>query len=121
MNQKLAAGLLEKHGHRVVVATNGKEAVAALASDDFDVVLMDVEMPEMDGLDATSIIRVQEKQSGKHTPIIAMTAHATSGYRERCLEAGMDAYVAKPIQAQQLFSTIKSFVDDSSDPGESTE
>ena len=108
VNQKLAIGLLEKHGHTVVVAANGKEAIAALTSQEFDVVLMDVEMPEMDGLEATAVIRVQEKQTGEHIPIVAMTAHAMKGDRERCLEAGMDEYVSKPIRAQQLFETLAS-------------
>ena len=108
VNQKLAIGLMEMHGHSVVVANNGKEAVAALASRQFDVVLMNVEMPEMDGLEATVMIRVQERQTGKHVPIIAMTAHAMKGGRERCLEAGMDDYLSKPIRAQQLFETLES-------------
>jgi two-component system sensor histidine kinase/response regulator len=108
VNQKLAIGLMQKHGHSVVVASNGKEAIAALASQEFDVVFMDVEMPEMDGLEATAVIRVKERQAGKHVPIIAMTAHAMKGDRERCLEAGMDGYVSKPIRAQQLFETLES-------------
>jgi CheY-like chemotaxis protein len=108
VNQKLAVGLMEKHGHTVVVAGNGKEAISAVASQEFDVVLMDVEMPEMDGLEATAVIRVKEKQTGRHMPIVAMTAHAMIGDRERCLEAGMDDYVAKPIRAQQLFDTLES-------------
>ncbi len=108
VNQKLAIGLLEKHGHTVVVAANGKEAIAALTSQEFDVVLMDVEMPEMDGLEATAVIRVQEKQTGEHIPIVAMTAHAMKGDRERCLEAGMDDYVSKPIRSRQLFETLAS-------------
>jgi CheY-like chemotaxis protein len=87
VNQKLAIGLMQKHGHSVVVASNGKEAIAAQASQEFDVVFMDVEMPEMDGLEATAVIRVKERQAGKHVPIIAMTAHAMKGDRERCLEA----------------------------------
>jgi signal transduction histidine kinase/DNA-binding response OmpR family regulator len=108
VNQKLAVGLMEKYGHCVVVANNGKEAIAALASQEFDVVLMDVEMPEMDGLEATAVIRVKERQTDKHVPIIAMTAHAMKGDRERCIEAGMDDYVPKPIRARQLFETLKS-------------
>jgi len=107
VNQRLAIGLLEKHGHTVTVANNGKEAVTAWASAAPDVLLMDVEMPEMDGLEATAVIRVQERSAGGHVPIIAMTAHAMKGDRERCLEAGMDGYVAKPIRAQQLFDTIR--------------
>lgn len=106
VNQKLAVGLLEKHGHQVTVANHGREAVAALESQDFDLVLMDVQMPEMDGYEATAAIRARERETGRHTPIIAMTAHAMKGDRERCLEAGMDAYVAKPIRAQQVFETI---------------
>jgi two-component system sensor histidine kinase/response regulator len=106
VNQKLAIGLLEKHGHTVGVVANGKEAIAATTSQKFDVVLMDVEMPEMDGLEATAVIRVQEKQTGEHVPIIAMTAHAMKGDRERCLEAGMDEYISKPIRSRQLFDTL---------------
>ena len=112
VNQKLTVGLMEKHGHVTVVANNGKEAIAALASQQFDIVLMDVEMPEMDGLEATAIIRVTERQTGNHLPIIAMTAHAMKGDRERCLEAGMDAYVSKPIRARQLFETLQSVIRD---------
>jgi two-component system sensor histidine kinase/response regulator len=108
VNQKLVIGLMEKYGHSVVVANNGKEAVAALAAHQFDIVLMDVEMPEMDGLEATAVIRVRERQTGTHIPIIAMTAHAMKGDRERCLEAGMDDYVSKPIRAQRLLDTVRS-------------
>ncbi|NLS97197.1 MAG: response regulator [Planctomycetaceae bacterium] len=108
VNQRLAIGLLEKHGHTVVVANTGKAAVAALAAEEFDVVLMDVEMPEMDGLEATAVIRVTEKHTGRHVPIIAMTAHAMKGDRERCLEAGMDAYVSKPIRVQQVLEALES-------------
>jgi signal transduction histidine kinase/DNA-binding response OmpR family regulator len=107
-NQKMAVGLLQKHGHTVVVANNGIEALARLDVGDFDVVLMDVEMPEMDGLKATAIIREREIGTGSHVPIVAMTAHAMKGDRERCLAAGMDDYVSKPIRAQQLFDTLVS-------------
>jgi CheY-like chemotaxis protein/HPt (histidine-containing phosphotransfer) domain-containing protein len=107
VNQKVAVGLLEKQGHTVVVARNGKEAIAALQREPFDLVLMDVEMPEMDGLEATAVIRVQERQAGGHVPIIAMTAHAMQGDRERCLAAGMDGYLAKPIRAEELSQTIQ--------------
>jgi CheY-like chemotaxis protein len=107
-NQKVAVGLLQKHGHTVVVANHGREALARLDSADFDLILMDVEMPEMDGLEATAIIREQEKGTGSHVPIVAMTAHAMKGDRERCLAAGMDDYVSKPIRAQQLFDTLAS-------------
>ncbi len=108
INQKLAVGLLEKHGHTVFVANHGREAMAALESRDFDLVLMDVQMPELDGYEATAVIRAREEQTGTHIPIIAMTAHAMKGDRERCLEAGMDDYVAKPVRAKQLFETIES-------------
>ncbi|MHB8972801.1 MAG: response regulator [Pirellulaceae bacterium] len=106
VNQKLAVGLLEKHGHRVDVVGDGRGALAAVESKRYDVVLMDIQMPEMDGLEATRAIRVRERQRGGHIPIVAMTAHAMKGDRERCLESGMDGYVAKPIRAQELFDTI---------------
>jgi two-component system sensor histidine kinase/response regulator len=108
VNQRLALKLLEKQGHQVVVTGNGKEALAALEHDRFDFVLMDVQMPEMGGLEAATRIREREKTVGGHIPIIAMTAHALKGDRERCLEAGMDAYVAKPVQSRLLFEAIDS-------------
>ena len=117
VNQKLAVGLLERHGHTVLVANHGKEAVAAIESQDVDLVLMDVQMPEMDGFEATKIIRDREKATGKHVPIIAMTAHAMKGDRDRCLNAGMDDYVAKPIRAKHLLRTIGAVLH-SSDTGE---
>jgi two-component system, sensor histidine kinase and response regulator len=107
VNQKLAVAVLEKHGHQVVVANNGKEAVATLDSQDFDLVLMDVQMPEMDGFDATAVIRAKEQQTGGHIPIVAMTARAMTGDRQQCLEAGMDDYVSKPVRRQQLFEAIQ--------------
>jgi CheY-like chemotaxis protein len=107
VNQKLATALLEREGHEVVVAADGEAAVAACTTGDFDVVLMDVEMPEMDGLEATGLIRERERTSSRHLPIVAMTAHAGKGDRERCLEAGMDDYISKPIRAQQLFDTLE--------------
>jgi CheY-like chemotaxis protein len=107
VNQKLALSLLGKHGHTVTVANNGREAVAAVKNDNYDLVLMDVQMPEMDGLEATGVIRAVEKQTGGHLPIIAMTAHAMKGDRETCLEAGMDEYVSKPIRPRQLFDTLE--------------
>jgi PAS domain S-box-containing protein len=109
-NQKLAVALLEKRGHSVVVAQHGREALAAIANGSFDLVLMDVQMPEMDGFEATRAIRAQELGRDCHLPIIAMTAHAMKGDRERCLEAGMDAYVAKPVRAKDLFATIDQLV-----------
>jgi two-component system sensor histidine kinase/response regulator len=110
VNQKLAVGLLKRRGHSVVVASNGKEALAALELEKFDLVIMDVQMPEMDGLEATAAIRAKEKRTGAHLPIIAMTAHAMKGDRERCLDAGMDKYVSKPIRAKQLFDVIEETV-----------
>ncbi len=116
INQKLAVGLLEKYGHTVLVVNHGREAIAALQSQDFDLVLMDVQMPEMDGFEATAAIRASEEQAGTHIPIIAMTAHAMKGDRERCLEAGMDNYVAKPIRAKRLFDTIETVLQTGSEP-----
>jgi PAS domain S-box-containing protein len=106
VNQKLAVGLLERGGHRVVVVGDGLAAVEAARNGRFDVVLMDVQMPEMDGLEATRTIRNHERKTSGHVPIVAMTAHAMSGDRERCLAAGMDEYIAKPIRAELLFDTI---------------
>ncbi|HEY6352285.1 MAG TPA: two-component regulator propeller domain-containing protein [Candidatus Angelobacter sp.] len=106
INQKLAVRLLEKAGHKVSVAETGTEALRQLENSSFDLVLMDVQMPEMDGLTATKVIRQQERQQGGHLPIIAMTAHAMKGDRERCLEAGMDEYLSKPIDARELHQTI---------------
>src|SRR5262249_54084731 len=100
--------LLEKQGHTVVVVDNGQEALAALERQTFDLVLMDVQMPQMDGYEATERIRAKEQTTGWHVPIIAMTAHAMKGDRERCLQAGMEGYVAKPIQAKELFEAIAS-------------
>jgi PAS domain S-box-containing protein len=105
-NQLLAIRLLERRGHRVIVAVNGKEAVAAVECEPFDLVLMDVQMPELDGYDATKQIRHREKTAGGHVPIIAMTAHVLKGDRERCLEAGMDDYVAKPLRANELWQAF---------------
>ena len=102
VNQKLAVKLLEKRGHRVTLAGNGKEALAALTRNDFDLVLMDVQMPVMDGLEATSQLRMQEMSNGKHQPVVAMTALAMKGDRERCMAAGMDGYLSKPIRTEEL-------------------
>jgi two-component system, sensor histidine kinase and response regulator len=106
VNQDLAVGFLELAGHTVRIADTGRKAVEYSAEERFDLILMDVQMPGMDGFQATAAIRAREQRSGRHTPIIAMTAHAMAGDRERCLEAGMDAYVAKPIRAAALFETI---------------
>ncbi|MBC7820279.1 MAG: response regulator, partial [Planctomycetaceae bacterium] len=110
VNQRVAVRLLQKQGHTISVAENGREALRRLEQERFDLVLMDVQMPEMDGLEATAAIRTQEKTTGQHLPIIAMTAHAMAGDRERCLEAGMDGYVSKPIQPKVLFDTIASVI-----------
>jgi CheY-like chemotaxis protein len=107
VNQKLAVALLEKEGHRVTLVGDGGEAVAALDRPEFDLVLMDVQMPAMDGLEATRRIRQREQGSGRHVPIIAMTAYAMKGDRELCLGAGMDAYVSKPVRAKELFGAIE--------------
>ena len=105
-NQKLAVGLLEKRGHRATVAGNGAEALDELAHGVFDLVLMDVQMPDVDGLEATRRIRARERETGGHVPIIAMTAQALQGDRERCLAAGMDDYLSKPVRARQLYDVI---------------
>ncbi|QEL20799.1 response regulator [Limnoglobus roseus] len=110
VNQRLAVAVLEKRGHRVVLADNGREALAALERESFDAVLMDVQMPEMDGFEATAAIRVQDATAGTHTPVIAMTAHAMKGDRERCLAAGMDGYVSKPIRPDELFAVLDGLV-----------
>jgi CheY-like chemotaxis protein len=107
VNQKLAVRLLGKRGHSVVVARNGKEALDALERKNFDIVLMDVQMPEMDGFEATLAIRAREQETGGRIPIVAMTAHAMKGDRERCLDAGMDGYVSKPLQPTELFEAIE--------------
>jgi CheY-like chemotaxis protein len=107
VNQMLVVRLLEKRGHSVKVAANGHEAVAAAESESFDIVLMDVQMPVMDGFAATAAIREREKQTRTRLPIIAMTAHAMKGDEERCLAASMDGYIPKPLQPQQLFDLIE--------------
>ncbi len=107
INQRLTTRLLEKRGHRVVLTDTGRGALELLAERDFDLVLMDVQMPDMDGLQATAEIRHRELKSGKHTPIVALTAHTMKGDRERCLKAGMDGYVTKPIDAQELFRVVE--------------
>src|ERR1043166_8359172 len=109
VNQRLAQKLLQKWGHTAVTVGNGKKAIEALAREAFDLILMDLQMPEMGGLEATALIRKQEQSTGKHIPIVAMTAHAMKSDREGCLRAGMDGYVAKPLDPQVLFDIIESF------------
>jgi CheY-like chemotaxis protein len=109
VNQKLVSKLLERRGHTVSVAANGRLAIQALTRERYDLILMDVQMPEMDGFEATAIIREKERASGQHIPIIALTANAMKGDSERCLNAGMDAYLSKPIRAQELIQAVESF------------
>ncbi len=109
-NQKLAIGLLKRWGHSVTVVENGSDAVNAWSNNDFDVILMDVQMPVMDGLEATQSIRSREAGSNRHVPIIAVTAHAMTGDREKCLAAGMDGYVTKPFKKQALYEALRPLV-----------
>ncbi len=111
INQKFATRLLEKIGHLVSIAQKGTEVLEMLETESFHLILMDVQMPDMDGLETTRLIRDKEKASGDHIPIIAMTAHAMKGDRERCLEAGMDGYVAKPINSEELFMAIEDLME----------
>jgi two-component system, sensor histidine kinase and response regulator len=110
VNQKLATRVLEKRGHAVSLAETGKAALETFEKQDFDLILMDLQMPEMDGLEATVAIRKREQLSGKHIPIIAMTANAMLGDKERCLAAGMDGYVSKPLQLKELLAMIEECV-----------
>jgi CheY-like chemotaxis protein len=106
VNQRVARAILEKAGHSVVVANNGRKALALLKEQPFDLILMDVQMPEMDGFEATAAIREAEKRSGEHISIIAMTAHAMTGDREKCLAAGMDNYISKPVHGPALLELV---------------
>jgi two-component system sensor histidine kinase/response regulator len=111
VNQKLAVGLLERQGHRVDVANNGREAISAVDRQKYDVILMDIQMPTMDGMEATAVIRSHEATRGGHVRIVAMTAHAMKGDREACLAAGMDGYVTKPIRAAALVEAIREVIE----------
>jgi CheY-like chemotaxis protein len=106
VNQIVAARLLERRGHRVTVVANGREAVAAVERERFDLVLMDVQMPEMDGFEATAKIRQAETGTGRHLLIFAMTARAMKGDEERCRMAGMDGYLSKPIRSADLYAIV---------------
>ncbi|HKV41809.1 MAG TPA: response regulator, partial [Blastocatellia bacterium] len=110
INQRLTGKLLERRGHTVHVAANGKQALAAFQEIEFDLILMDVQMPVMSGFEATAAIRLAEAKTGKHIPIVAMTARAMTGDREDCLAAGMDGYVSKPIQSEDLYRAIETVV-----------
>jgi signal transduction histidine kinase/DNA-binding response OmpR family regulator len=112
VNQALAIKMLEKRGYKVTVAVDGRQAVAAYEEESFDLILMDVQMPEMNGFEATAQIRLQEKGSNRHIPIIAMTARAMKEDKEECLAAGMDAYVSKPFRIDELIEVIKSLIPD---------
>ena len=107
VNQKVATALLRKRGHTVVVVDNGRLAVERSADEAFDVLLLDLQMPEMDGWTAAQLIRERDRARGVYLPIIALTAHAMSGAHERCLEAGMDAVIVKPFDPPQLYATIE--------------
>jgi CheY-like chemotaxis protein len=116
INQTIAVRVLEKGSHAVTVAENGQAALNACSTPSFDLILMDIQIPGMDGLEATAAIRKKEISTGAHMPIIAMTAHALKGDRERCLAAGMDGYVSKPIRTAELFAAIESVMRESPVP-----
>lgn len=107
VNQQLMIALLNRRQHRAVIAQNGKEALDILERQSFDIILMDVQMPIMDGLEATRQIREREKQSGGHVPIIAMTANTSPQDRQMCLQAGMDDHIAKPVEINKLFAVLE--------------
>jgi CheY-like chemotaxis protein len=107
VNQKVVARLLQKQGHSVVISSNGQEALSAYAREAFDLILMDVQMPEMNGYESTQAIRGLEQETGQHVPIIALTAHALKGDREICLQAGMDDYLGKPVHLQELIAVLE--------------
>ena len=111
VNQKLASRLLEKHGHNVVTAANGRQALERIEAENFDIVLMDVQMPEIDGFEATATVRKMEEATGAHLPIVAMTAHAMQGDNQRCMAAGMDGYLAKPLDVKKLLEVVQAVLD----------
>jgi CheY-like chemotaxis protein len=110
INQQVAKRILEQQGHTVTVACDGRAAADLAAQHAFDVVLMDVQMPEMDGFEATAAIRAHERTTGAHVPIVALTAHAMRGDRERCLDAGMDAYLSKPVRRLELQAVLEALL-----------
>jgi len=109
VNQLVARAILEKAGHRVAVAGTGQKALKLLEAQPFDLVLMDVQMPEMDGFEATAAIREIEKRTGEHMIIVAMTAHVMTGDRERCINAGVDNYITKPVRSQLLLDMVAQY------------
>jgi len=110
VNQRLATRLLQKRGHRVTVVGNGREAVELLERSSYDLVLMDVQMPLLDGIAATTLIREREKETGIHQPIVALTAYAVKGDQDRCLAAGMDGYLPKPIRPEELDALLQTYI-----------
>ena len=117
VNQRVAVLILEKAGYSIVTANNGREALNALEEREFDLVLMDVQMPEMDGLQATAAIRLKEKVTGDHIPIVAMTAHALKGDEARCFAAGMVGYISKPIRAHDLVGMVEKYAHENTTRG----
>jgi two-component system, sensor histidine kinase and response regulator len=116
VNVKVAENLLRRRGHSPIIARNGREAVEAVARERYDLILMDLQMPEMDGFEATAAIRAMQHRTGVRTPIVALTAHAMEGDRQRCLDADMDGYVSKPVKAVELFEVIDRVIAASSEP-----
>lgn len=106
INQRVASQILQRGGHEVTAVGNGKEVVEITEEESFDLILMDLQMPIMDGWEATRVLKERENNSGNRIPIVAMTAHAIQGYRERCVEAGMDGYLSKPIRAEELLQQV---------------
>jgi len=110
INRKIVIGLLKRYDWQILIAENGEEAVEKYSSEHFDLILMDVQMPKLDGFDATRQIRKIEENSGSRIPIIAMTAHAMKGDKEKCLESGMDYYITKPVDSKELIELIQKVV-----------
>jgi len=119
VNQMVIEGILEKQNHKLTIASCGKRALEILKKEIFDIILMDIQLPEMDGFEATQKVRALEKKAERHTPVIAITAHALKGDRERCLAAGMDGYLAKPVRPQDLFHVLEEWTPGEKGPGSS--